>query len=85
MRLKFKNLIRCLFEQGIRMIRHEKKPVDFRVYVNKDDSGECNLSKIVANSAGIDKKLDEIFPEQAKLDEYKTMLGLSSIYSSFRY
>ena len=68
-------LNKMFVQQGIRMIRHEKKPVDFRVYVNKDDSGEWNLSKIVANAAGIDKKLDEIFPEQAKLDEYKTMLG----------
>ena len=69
-------LERMLVQQGIYLIKHEQRPIDFRVHVNKDERGEWVVSAIAAkiagsgsptthlNNGGEVKTLEEIFPDQ---------------------
>ncbi|WP_124726907.1 YheC/YheD family protein [Staphylospora marina] len=41
-----------LVQQGIRLIRHENRPVDFRVHMHKDGSGEWKVVAIASKAAG---------------------------------
>ncbi|MFE8700200.1 YheC/YheD family protein [Cytobacillus sp. FJAT-54145] len=50
----FKNrrLTNMLVQQGIHLIRLDKKPVDFRIHTNKDSNGEWKVTAIAAKVAG---------------------------------
>ncbi len=80
-----KRLNGVIVQQGIQLIRINKKPVDFRVHVNKNDHGEWTVTAIAAKMAGIGSPtthghyggtvhtVEEIFPdeEERKMNEEK--------------
>ncbi|WP_462408892.1 YheC/YheD family endospore coat-associated protein [Neobacillus sp. Marseille-QA0830] len=65
-----------IVQQGIHLLRINKRPVDFRVHTNKDDLGNWHVSAIAAKVAGQGsvtthkrnggevKTLNEIFPQE---------------------
>jgi hypothetical protein len=67
-----------LIQQGIHLIRTDKRQVDFRIHTNKDDYGIWRVSAIAAkvagrgsvtthiNNGGTIKTLEEIFPDQVE-------------------
>lgn len=75
-----------IVQQGIRLIKHDKRPVDFRVHLHKDGSGEWTVVAIGSKAAGpgcvtthvrtggtiipTDQILQDIFKDQAPLVEY---------------
>ncbi|MDR7001290.1 YheC/YheD family protein [Neobacillus niacini] len=70
------SLDKMLVQQGIHLLRHEMRPVDFRVHTNKDDEGKWQVTAIAAKIAGLGsvtthkrsggdiKTIGEIFPEE---------------------
>ncbi|MFD0829194.1 YheC/YheD family endospore coat-associated protein [Neobacillus sp. M.A.Huq-85] len=46
-------LDKMLVQQGIHLLRHEKRPVDFRVHTNKDEEGKWQVTAIAAKIAGL--------------------------------
>jgi hypothetical protein len=64
-----------LAQQGIKLIRLDGKPIDFRIHTNKDENGKWKVTAIAAkvagkgsvtthlNSGGVVKTLEEIYPE----------------------
>ncbi|MFC7442816.1 YheC/YheD family protein [Laceyella putida] len=74
-----------IVQQGIRLIKHDKRPVDFRVHLHKDGSGQWTVVAIGSKAAGpgcvtthvrtggiiipTDQILQNIFEEQAALIE----------------
>lgn len=46
------NLDRMLVQQGIHLLRHESRSIDFRVHTNKDDLGNWHVTAIAAKIAG---------------------------------
>jgi hypothetical protein len=64
-----------LAQQGIKLIRLDGKPIDFRIHTNKDEHGVWKVTAIAAkvagkgsvtthlNSGGVVKTLEEIYPE----------------------
>jgi hypothetical protein len=80
-----RKLNRMLVQQGIHLMRTEKRPVDFRLHTNKDDNGHWVVTAIAAkvagagsvtthvNSGGVIKALNEVFPtiEEQKVAEAK--------------
>ncbi|RLQ97316.1 YheC/YheD family endospore coat-associated protein [Falsibacillus albus] len=86
-----RSLERMLVQQGIYLIRHEQRPIDFRVHVNKDEHGEWKLSAIAAkiagtgsptthiNNGGTVKTLEEIFPDKTAQQKYKDKLEQAAL------
>lgn len=82
---------KLIVQQGIRLIRVDKKPMDFRVHVNKDDNGQWNVSAVAAKIAaegsptthsrfgGIVRSLDEVFPEEKKREAYQEKLHKAAL------
>jgi hypothetical protein len=70
------NLDRMLVQQGIHLLRHESRSIDFRVHTNKDDEGNWHVTAIAAKIAGTGsvtthlrsggetKTIAEIFPQE---------------------
>lgn len=77
-----KKLEGLLVQQGIRLLRINKRPVDFRVHANKDENGAWHISAIAAkaggsgsptthnNAGGEILTLEEAFPEEAARKEH---------------
>lgn len=75
------NLDTYLIQQGIRLIRFENLPVDFRIHTNRDQNGEWKMTAIAAkvagsgsvtthlSSGGIIKTLEELYPEEEARNE----------------
>lgn len=42
-----------LVQQGIHLLRHEHRPIDFRIHTNKDDEGKWHVTAIAAKIAGL--------------------------------
>ncbi|WP_409304520.1 YheC/YheD family protein [Peribacillus sp. SCS-155] len=84
---KLRNLI---VQQGISLLRHENRPIDFRVHTNKDINGDWQVTAIAAKVAGegsvtthvknggIIKTLDELFDEE-KLAEIQYSLSYAAL------
>lgn len=47
------NLNSMIVQQGIHLLRHEQRSIDFRVHTNKDESGEWKVTAIAAKVAGL--------------------------------
>jgi hypothetical protein len=47
-----KNLESMLVQQGIHLLKVEKRSIDFRIHTNKDDSGNWHVTAIAAKIAG---------------------------------
>jgi hypothetical protein len=75
-----RNLDKVIVQQGIHLLRHEQRPIDFRIHTNKDDEGVWHVTALAAKIAGLGsvtthgrsggeiKTLAEIFqPEECKL------------------
>ncbi|MGE8205109.1 YheC/YheD family protein [Heyndrickxia sp. NPDC080065] len=81
-----KDLNRMLVQQGINLLRDERRPIDFRVHANKDEHGLWKISAIAAKVAGIGsptthiktggevKTIEEIFIDSDERNKYKTKL-----------
>lgn len=88
---KRKELEKLIVQEGIRLIRIDKKPLDFRVHVNKDDKGHWNVSAIAAKIAGdgsptthsrfggVVRSLDEVFSEEEKRGAYSEKLHKAAL------
>ncbi|MBD1373097.1 YheC/YheD family protein [Hazenella sp. IB182357] len=79
---KSTRLQRYLVQQGIRLIKHENRPVDFRVHMHKNKLGSWQVIAIGSKAAGIgsvtthvrtggsiiptDQLLDEVFKHNAE-------------------
>lgn len=71
-----KSLDHMLVQQGIHLLRHETRPVDFRIHTNKDEAGNWHVTAIAAKiagpgsvttharSGGVIKTAGEIFPKE---------------------
>jgi hypothetical protein len=75
-----RKLDKMIVQQGIHLLRHEQRPIDFRVHTNKDDKGVWHVTALAAKIAGLGsvttharsggeiKTLSEIFqPEESQL------------------
>ncbi|MBP2241051.1 hypothetical protein J2Z40_001613 [Cytobacillus eiseniae] len=86
-----RKLNKMLVQQGIHLIRSDKRPIDFRVHTNKDENGEWIVTAIAAklagpgsvtthvNNGGVIKTLAELFPipeEQKEMEEKLTTAAL---------
>jgi hypothetical protein len=72
---KDKLLTSYLVQQGIKLIRLDGKPIDFRVHTNKDENGVWKVTALAAkvagkgsvtthlNNGGVVKTLDEIYDD----------------------
>lgn len=88
---KGKNLNRMLIQQGIYLLRKDKRPVDFRVHTNKDEKGNWIVTAIAAKlagagsvtthvkSGGVIKTIEEVFPEIEEQKEVKRKLADAAI------
>ncbi|GIN19303.1 YheC/YheD family endospore coat-associated protein [Siminovitchia fordii] len=88
---KRKESEKLIIQQGIRLQRIDKKPMDFRVHVNKDESGHWNVSAIAAKIAGegsptthtrfggIVRSLEEAFPEEEERETYRNKLHKAAL------
>ncbi|MEH7180790.1 YheC/YheD family endospore coat-associated protein [Neobacillus vireti] len=47
-----RNLDKMIVQQGIHLLRHEQRPIDFRIHTNKDDAGEWHVTALAAKIAG---------------------------------
>lgn len=86
-----KSLENIIVQQGIRLIRNNKKPIDFRVHANKDEQGDWSVSAIAAKMAGTGSPtthghfggtvhtLEEIFPDKDKLEQNKQKLKKAAL------
>ncbi len=82
---------KLIVQQGIRLRRVNKKPMDFRVHVNKDENGQWNMSAIAAKIAGdgsptthsrfggVIRSLEEIFPDDAERELYQHKLQKAAL------
>ncbi len=80
-----------IVQQGIPLIRSEKRPVDFRVHTNKDNQGNWQVTAIAAKIAGagsvtthiknggIVKTLKELFNDDEKVKEIEQKLTTAAI------
>lgn len=88
---KGKNLNRMLIQQGIYLLRKDKRPVDFRVHTNKDEKGNWVVTAIAAKvagagsvtthvkSGGMIKTIEEVFPALEEQKEVKGKLADAAI------
>ena len=73
-----RNLSQMIVQQGISLLRSEKRLIDFRVHTNKDEYGVWQVAAIAAkiagqgsvtthvNNGGVVKSLDELFEDQTE-------------------
>ncbi|MEH7012739.1 YheC/YheD family protein [Neobacillus niacini] len=47
-----RNLDKMIVQQGIHLLRHEQRPIDFRIHTNKDDAGVWHVTALAAKIAG---------------------------------
>ncbi|RST75153.1 YheC/YheD family protein [Siminovitchia acidinfaciens] len=88
---KGKESEKLIVQQGIRLIRIEKKPMDFRVHVNKDESGTWKVSAVAVKIAGegsptthtrfggVVRSLDEVFPEEEVFEANRKKLHTAAL------
>lgn len=88
-----KSMNKMLIQQGIHLLRHQQRALDFRVHTNKDEHGTWQVTAIAAKIAGIGsvtthvhnggviKTLEEIFPI-AECSLYKEKLTHASLVLS---
>ncbi|MFE8696256.1 YheC/YheD family protein [Cytobacillus sp. FJAT-53684] len=91
-----KNLNRMLVQQGIHLLRTNKRPIDFRIHTNKDDNGNWITSAIAAkvagagsvtthvNNGGVIKTIAEVFPSTEERKEIEEKLTLAALKLSKR-
>lgn len=89
-----RSLENLIVQQGIPLIRFEKRPVDFRVHTNKDHQGNWQVTAIAAKiagagsvtthikSGGIVKTLQELFTDEQTAQEVKKKLTIAAIILS---
>lgn len=83
-------LQKVIIQQGINLLRYEKRAVDFRIHTNKDDHGIWHVTAIAAKiagpgsvtthirSGGMIKTLDEIFTKE-ECRQYKEKLTTAAL------
>ena len=86
-----RTLDNLIVQQGIPLIRSEKRPVDFRVHTNKDSQGNWQVTAIAAKVAGFGsvtthiknggsvKTLKELFDDQKLAKEIEQKLTTAAI------
>ncbi|RSD29260.1 YheC/YheD family protein [Mesobacillus subterraneus] len=90
-----RNLSQMIVQQGISLLRSEKRLIDFRVHTNKDEYGEWQVAAIAAkiagqgsvtthvNNGGVVKSLDELFEDQNERERIeKELCDVSLLLSS---
>ncbi|RWR14605.1 YheC/YheD family endospore coat-associated protein [Siminovitchia fortis] len=88
---KGKESEKLIVQQGIRLRRIDKKPMDFRVHVNKDENGHWKVSAIAAKIAGegsptthtrfggVVRSLEEVFPEEEERETFRNKLHKAAL------
>ncbi|CAH0221518.1 Endospore coat-associated protein YheD [Peribacillus sp. Bi96] len=83
-----------IVQQGIPLIRSEKRPVDFRVHTNKDSNGIWQVTAIAAKiagtgsvtthikSGGVIKTIAELFGDDAEAKEVERKLSEAALVLS---
>jgi hypothetical protein len=91
---KNKPLDHLIIQQGISLIRYNKRQVDFRVHTNKDEQGKWQVTALAAkvagegsvtthvNNGGQIMTLDELFQEDKQVAEVKQNLSNAALYLS---
>ena len=86
-----RTLDNLIVQQGIPLIRFEKRPVDFRVHSNKDSQGNWQVTAIAAKVAGSGsvtthiknggsvKTLRELFDDHKRAEEIEQKLTTAAI------
>lgn len=89
-----RNLAHMIVQQGISLLRSEKRLIDFRVHTNKDDYGEWQVAAIAGkiagqgsvtthvNNGGVVKSLDELFENAEERELYVKKLSEASLLLS---
>lgn len=89
-----RNLSQMIVQQGISLLRSEKRLIDFRVHTNKDEYGVWQVAAIAAkiagqgsvtthvNNGGIVKSLDELFEDRTERELYERKLSEAALILS---
>lgn len=89
-----RNLSHMIVQQGISLLRSEKRLIDFRVHTNKDEYGQWQVAAIAAkiagqgsvtthvNNGGVVKSLDELFENKEEREIYEKRLAEASLLLS---
>lgn len=89
-----RNLSQMIVQQGISLLRSEKRLIDFRVHTNKDEYGVWQVAAIAAkiagqgsvtthvNNGGVVKSLDELFEERNERQLYEKKLSEAALILS---
>jgi hypothetical protein len=89
-----RNLSQMIVQQGISLLRSEKRLIDFRVHTNKDEYGVWQVAAIAAkiagqgsvtthvNNGGIVKSLDELFEDRTEREHYEKKLSEAALILS---
>ncbi|MGV2940663.1 YheC/YheD family protein [Mesobacillus sp. LC4] len=89
-----RNLSQMIVQQGISLLRSEKRLIDFRVHTNKDEYGVWQVAAIAAkiagqgsvtthvNNGGVVKSLDELFEDQTERQLYEEKLSEAALILS---
>lgn len=90
-----RNLSQMIVQQGISLLRSEKRLIDFRVHTNKDEYGQWQVAAIAAkiagqgsvtthvNNGGVVKSLDELFEDRTERELCEQKLSEASLLLSF--
>jgi hypothetical protein len=89
-----RNLTHMIVQQGISLLRSDKRLIDFRVHTNKDEYGEWQVAAIAAkiagqgsvtthvNNGGIVKSLDELFENREERELFENKLSQTALILS---
>ncbi|ESU32516.1 hypothetical protein G3A_11035 [Bacillus sp. 17376] len=89
-----RNLSQMIVQQGISLLRSEKRLIDFRVHTNKDEYGQWQVAAIAAkiagqgsvtthvNNGGVVKSLDELFEDTTERELCEKKLSEASLLLS---
>jgi hypothetical protein len=89
-----RNLSQMIVQQGISLLRSEKRLIDFRVHTNKDEYGQWQVAAIAAkiagqgsvtthvNNGGVVKSLDELFEDRAERELCESKLSEAALLLS---
>ena len=89
-----RNLSQMIVQQGISLLRSEKRLIDFRVHTNKDEYGVWQVAAIAAkiagqgsvtthvNNGGVVKSLDELFEDRTERQLYEKKLSEAALILS---
>ncbi|MBS8262929.1 YheC/YheD family protein [Mesobacillus boroniphilus] len=89
-----RNLSQMIVQQGISLLRSEKRLIDFRVHTNKDEYGQWQVAAIAAkiagqgsvtthvNNGGVVKSLDELFEDRTEQELCEKKLSEASLLLS---